>query len=337
MKIAITGGAGFIGSHLTKAYLDAGHDVLVIDPLLHGSRKAVDPRARFYSMDIRDSKLHSLLQRERPDIVSHHALQRTQDSLPLAEISVTDADTHIRGLLNVLDACVSASVGKIIFASGGNSLYRSSGVFGKTNPGQISVREDALLCPHKPHDISKAAGEWYVRYYTRQYGLKHTIFRYAEVYGETASDLAQHPLSHFVAMLLAGRRPVIRGAADEIRDHIFIDDVVTANICALERARNQTLHISSGQGNTLKQFYTTVAYLLQTEIEPVYISNSLVEPSSIVLDNSLARQVLGWRPQVDFTTGVQLACERWYGLPVPALVPVEVAQSESRIAAPVLV
>ena len=138
-------------------------------------------------------------------------------------------------------------------------------------------------------------------------------------------------------MLLAGRRPVIRGASDEIRDHVFIDDVVSANICALERARNQTLHISSGQGNTLKQFYTTVAYLLQTEIEPVYISNSLVEPSSIVLDNSLARQVLGWRPQVDFTTGVQLACERWYGLPVPALATVEVAQSESRIASPVLV
>ncbi|MFL5696557.1 MAG: hypothetical protein ACJ797_05565, partial [Ktedonobacteraceae bacterium] len=97
------------------------------------------------------------------------------------------------------------------------------------------------------------------------------------------------------------------------------------------------MHISSGQGNTLKQLYTTVAYLLQTEIEPVYISNSLVEPSSIVLDNTLARQVLGWRPQVDFTTGVQLACERWYGLPVPALATVEVAQSESRIAVPVLV
>src|SRR5712691_912580 len=335
MKIAITGGAGFIGSHLARAYLDAGHDVLVIDSLVNGSRDAVDPRARFYPIDIRDGKLSTILQQERPDIVSHHAAQR-EDVLP-REQALTDADVHVRGLLNVLDSCVSASVGKILFASGGNSLYRSSGGVGKTNPGQISVREDALLCPHKSHDISKAAGEWYVRYYTRQYGLAHTIFRYAEVYGETASDMAQHPLSHFVAMLLAGRRPLIRGAADEILDHIFIDDVVNANICALERARNQTLHISSGQGNTLKQFYTTVAYLLQTEIEPVYISNSLVEPSSIVLDNSLARQVLGWRPQVDFTTGVQLACERWYGLPVPTLATVEVAQSESRIAAPVLV
>ena len=336
MKIAVTGGAGFIGSHLTRAYLDAGHDVFVIDTLINGSREALDSRARFYQLDIRDAKLQTLLQKERPDIVSHHVVQR-QSAYPLEEPSLADADVHIRGLLNVLDSCVAASVGKIIFASGGNSLYRSSGGVGKTNPGQISVREDAPLCPHKSHDISKAAGEWYVRYYTRQYGLAHTIFRYADVYGESASDLAQHPLSHFVAMLLAGRRPLIRGAADEIRDHIFIDDVVSANICALERARNQTMHISSGQGNTLKQLYTTVAYLLQTEIEPVYISNSLVEPSSIVLDNSLARQVLGWRPQVDFTTGIQLAYERWCGQPLPVFASGEVARSESRIVAPVLV
>lgn len=334
MKIAVTGGAGFIGSHLTKAYLDAGHDVLVIDTLINGSSEALDSRARFYQLDIRDAKLQTLLQKERPDLVSHHVVQR-QSAFPLEEPSLADADVHIRGLLNVLDSCVAASVSKIIFASAGNSLYRYTGSVGKTNPEQFSVKEDTPLCPHKPHDISKVAGEWYVRYYTRQYGLGHTIFRYADVYGETESDLAQHPLSHFVAMLLAGRRPLIRGAVDEIRDHIFIDDVVSANLCALERGRNQTLHISSGQGYTLKQFYTTVAYLLQVGIEPVYISNSLVEPSSIVLDNALAWQVLGWRPQVDFTTGVQLACERWCGQQV--FVPTEVAHSESRVAAPVLV
>src|SRR5207249_3349703 len=102
MKIAITGGAGFIGSHLTRAYLDAGHDVFVIDTLINGSREAVDPRARFYQLDIRDVKLQTVLQKERPDIVSHHVVQR-QSSLPLGEPSLTDADVHIRGLLNVLD------------------------------------------------------------------------------------------------------------------------------------------------------------------------------------------------------------------------------------------
>src|SRR6266516_5191040 len=159
MKIAVTGGAGFIGSHLTRAYLDAGHDVFVIDTLINGSREALDSRARFYQLDIRDAKLQTLLQKERPDIVSHHVVQR-QRAYPLEEPSLADADVHIRGLLNVLDSCVAASVGKIIFASGGNSLYRgiaSSGSIGKTHPGQISVKEDAPLYPRKPHDISKVA------------------------------------------------------------------------------------------------------------------------------------------------------------------------------------
>src|SRR3984893_19149807 len=137
MKIAITGAAGFIGAQVTKAYLDAGHDVLVIDSLLYGAHQVVDPRARFYQVDIRDGKLRTILQDERPEIVSHHASQKRFTAS--CEQAMADADVHIRGLLNVLDSCVNASVGKFIFASGGNNLYRSSGGVGKTNPGQISV------------------------------------------------------------------------------------------------------------------------------------------------------------------------------------------------------
>ncbi len=307
MKIAITGGAGFIGSHLTKAYLDAGHDVLVIDTLAHSADNAVDARARFYRLDIRDSKLQELLRLERPDIVSHHAAQCVQHEMLLDEQSMCDADVHVRGLLNVLESCVMASVGKIIFASGGNSM------FGRVqSPDQACpnlLQEDAPLCPQRPYDISKVAGEWYVRYYTRQHGLSHTILRYADVYGETNARCAQHPLSYFVEMLSAGRRPLIRGAANDVRDHIFIDDVVRANLSALERGLNQTFHISSGQGYTIKQFYSEAAYLLGSGIEPTYISTSLAEPSSVVLDNSLACRVLGWSPKIDFTEGVRLAIE----------------------------
>src|SRR5436189_965133 len=120
MKIAIIGGAGFIGTYLTGAYLDAGHDVLVIDSLIHSTCRAIDPRARFYHIDIRAPELSRILHLERPNIVSHHATQ--QDNLPV-EQALTDADVHVRGLLNVLESCVNASVQKVIFASGGNSLY----------------------------------------------------------------------------------------------------------------------------------------------------------------------------------------------------------------------
>lgn len=129
------------------------------------------------------------------------------------------------------------------------------------------------------------------------------------------AEMMQHPLSYFVHMLLAGKRPLIRGAANEARDHIFIDDVVRANLCALERGQNQTLHISSGQGFDLRQFYRAAADLLHSEIEPLYMTGSSVigsslERSVVALDNQLAWRALGWRPEVDFSEGVRRAVER---------------------------
>ena len=305
MKIAITGGAGCIGSRLTKAYLDEGHDVLVIDNLLHGSRQAIDPRARFYQLDIRDSKLRAVLQQERPDIVSHHAAHQRGDIVEAQALA--DADVHVRGLLNLLEAGVQAEVRKIIFASSGNSLYN----YGEQE--LLSVKENAPPYPRHPYDISKLAGEWYLRYYTHQYGIKHCILRYADVYGEANSQYAHHPLTYFMRMFSNHQRPVIRGTGDEIRDHIFIDDVIRANLRALKHGDNQTLHISTGRGCSPNQLCRMVAILLKSDLEPLYISGTLVEECSIVLDNSRAERVLGWRPEMETSEGVQRALQLWRG------------------------
>lgn len=151
MKIAMIGGAGFVGSHLTRAYLNAGHDVFVIDSLVHGTREAIDARARFYHLDIRDGKLQAILQAERPDIVSHHAVQR-EHTLP-CESSLIDADVHIRGLLNVLDGCVNAQISKLIFASGGNSLYRHYPLQGVETT--MPIAEGVEVCPLHPRPSAR--------------------------------------------------------------------------------------------------------------------------------------------------------------------------------------
>ena len=314
MKIAITGGAGFVGSHLARAYLDAGHDVFIVDTLVNGSRHpacsldSLDPRARFYRVDIRDAQLHTIFQNERPEIVSHHAVQRSQQLYGTQ--ALMDADVHIRGLLNVLEACVNASVQKFIFASNGTTMYRAILLSEHAPLEPPPVREDAPLCPQRPADISKVAGEWYVRCYTQQHGLAHTILRYADIYGEADSASAQHASAYFAAMLAANQRPVIRGPGQDIRDHIFIDDVVQANLRALERGKNCTVHISSGQGYTQRQFFCAIAQQLSSSLLPVYFASESREPNAVVLDNSLAWQTLGWRPRISFLQGIERTVER---------------------------
>lgn len=301
MKIAIIGGAGFIGTYLTKAYLDAGHDVLVIDSLVHSLCQTIDSRARFYHIDIRAPELRKILYLERPDIVSHHATQ--QHNLPV-EPALTDADVHVRGLLNVLESCVNASVQKIIFASGGNSLY------GHVRREQLPLTETTPLCPQSAHDINKVAGEWYVRYYTRQYGLTHTIVRYANVYGTGYATRIPHPIHYFVAMLLEQRRPVVREKGLALQDHIFIDDVVRANLCLLKRGENRTLHISSGQGVTLNQIYREIAQKLESHLEPIYLPRANQHETEIILDNSRAQQSLNWQPETTLHEGIELTITR---------------------------
>jgi UDP-glucose 4-epimerase len=323
MKIAIIGGAGFIGTYLTKAYLDAGHDVLVIDSLVHSLCRTTDPRARFYHIDIRAPELRTILYLERPDVVSHHA--RQQHHLPV-EQALTDADVHVRGLLNVLDGCANACVQKIIFASGGNSLY------GHVGREQLSLPETAPLCPQSAHDINKVAGEWYIRYYTQQYGLKHTIVRYANVYGTEYATRIPHPIHYFVAMLLDQRRPVIREKGDALQDHIFIDDVVRANLCLLKRGDNRTFHISSGQGVTLNQIYQKIAQELGSHLEPIYLPKAYEHETEIILDNSHAQRSLGWQPEISLHEGIRLTIarirEKQEQVPPPQTSPIPTVRTE---------
>lgn len=312
MKIAITGGAGFIGSHLATAYLEAGHDIIIIDNLTYGThqQEALDERARFYHVDIRDQKARSILHHERPDIVSYHVAQTRE--VDHQGHTLTHADVHVRGLLNILDGCVDAGVKKFIFASGGNDLYARTGDY-----QEIPLHEEHALCPDSAQDISKVAGEWYVRYYTRQHRIIHSILRYADVYGETplyAQDQQRqpHPLTTMITALAKQQRPILRGNTSAIRDHIFIDDVVNANIALLQRGENQTFHVSSGQGHSIDQLYRLTARTMESTLEPIYVPCNAIDSSNAttILDNSRANKQLGWQPEIAITTGVHMAIHR---------------------------
>lgn len=318
MKIAIMGGAGFVGSHLAGAYLDAGHDVLVIDNLAHGAREDVDERARFYQVDIRDARVQKILQQERPDVVSYHVALHA-GAFPRASL-LADADVQLRGLVNVLEGCVGASVARFIYASNGSTLYQPAPVAASTQPELHIVREDTPVRPRHSDDICKLTGEWYVRYFSREHALEHTILRYAHIYGETRREQAQHPITYFIDMLARGQRPIIRESARDVRDHIYIDDVARANLRALERGRNCTLHISSGKGYTLDQLFKAVAAQFSSDLLPVSIASARIEPTALVLDNTLARQQLDWQPCVDLTEGIQRAVEALCGDMLPAQV-----------------
>lgn len=297
MKIAITGGAGSIGRRIVQAYLDAGHDVLVIDSLIYKTRQVVDPRARLYRVDIRDKIVSTILQEERPDIVSHHVSQ--EPSVVPGEQLIANADVHIRGLLNVLEGSVNACAKKFIFASGGNDLYEQT--------GDLPVSEDAPLSPQSAYDISKVAGEWYVRYFTQHYSLQHIILRYADVYGANPNvqERASHPIHYLLSMFAQKRSPIIRGTGKELRDHIFIDDVVRANLQALDLGNNQTCNISSGQGYSLNQLLQITANQLKSSIEPTYLFSFMEEKRNIALDNTRAQHSLRWQPEISLTTGIQ--------------------------------
>ncbi|MBX5451507.1 NAD-dependent epimerase/dehydratase family protein [Thermogemmatispora sp.] len=334
VKIAITGGAGFIGAQLTRACLEAGHQVIVIDSLANGARERLDPRVRFYQLDIRDPQLHTVLQMERPDIVSHHAACRATP-LP-GQRPLTDADINLHGLLNLLDGCIAANVGRIIFASGGNDLYRTEGQ-------ALPLGEEAPLCPRRPLDISKLAGEWYIRYYSRHYGIEHVILRYADVYGEIERQTAQHPLTEFIYSLLEKKRVIIRAPKGEKRDHIYISDVIQAHLLALERGSNCTIHISSGTATSLEEFYQRAAALLSaSEVAPLYLNERGRSGAAVALDNSRARQILGWQPTIDLEEGIRRTAQGIYAnlghslppVPLPPILPRSAeAPSTSRLAA----
>ena len=299
MKVLITGGAGFIGSHVADAFLKAGHEVVVLDNLSSGKRENLPAQARLYLMDLGARELAEVFAAERPDIVDHHAAQISVTAS--ARDPLQDARTNVLGMLNLLEACWSLPVKKFIFASTGGAIY------GDTD--RLPTPEDHPPQPLSPYGIHKWLGEQYLRYYAHQHGLSYTVLRYANVYGPRQNpDGEAGVVSIFFSRLLRRETPTLFAYEGEghgmMRDYVYVEDVARANLEAAGKGTGETVNIGTGVGTTTEALYRAMAGQFPGAPEP---RREPARPGDLrrsLLDVRKAERLLGWKPRVALSEGL---------------------------------
>ncbi|HKT10620.1 MAG TPA: NAD-dependent epimerase/dehydratase family protein [Terriglobia bacterium] len=298
MKILVTGGAGFIGSHLTDAYLAAGHDVAVLDDLSRGSVSNVNPRARLYKGDIRDrDSVEQVFSAEKPDAVNHHAAQI--DVRRGVREPVFDASVNILGSITLIEAAVAHKVRRFVYISSAGATYGE--------PETLPVPEEYPTNPVTPYGISKHTVEHYLDMFSALYALPFVVLRYGNVYGPRQSSKGEAGVfAIFCEQMLAGIRPSIYGDGTKARDYVYVEDVVRANVLALERGTGEAFNIASGAPTTDYEVFQRVRDSMGIHnLEPEYAPRRPGEMERIYLDIAKAQQLLGWSPHFSLEEGVR--------------------------------
>ena len=308
MRILITGGAGFIGSNVADRFIADGHEVAVLDDLSTGQREFLPPAARFYEADIADpAAVDRALGDFRPEVVSHHAAQidvRRSVSDP-----VFDARTNVLGGLVLLLACTRHGVRKVVYASTGGAIYGEG--------RELPATEDHPVNPEAPYGASKHALEHYLYLWKLLHGLEWTALRYPNVYGPRQSPHGEAGVNAiFIGLMLQGRRPRIFGTGEQVRDYVFVDDVVEANVLSVSKGDGEILNIGTGKPVSVLDIVHELNQILETRIEPMFEPPRPGEVQRIYLDASKARRVLGWSPTVPFHEGLRRTVEWVRGAPV---------------------
>ena len=294
-RILVTGGAGFIGSHVAGQLTAAGHDVAVVDNLSMGKREYVPGAAQFYPYDIKSPETVELIRGWRPQVIVHHAAQMS------VQISVQDpifdARENILGSLNLLQAAAEAKVEKVIFASTGGAIY------GDDAP--LPARETDRARPEAPYGIAKLAVEHYLHFYQREHGIIPIALRYANVYGPRQNGRGEAGVvAIFIEKFLAGQQPRINGDGLQTRDFVFVGDIVAANLLALTYPQAGAFNIGTGQETDILTIYLQLQELMDSPLGPVHDPAKPGEQRRSVLDSTLAQRELGWKPRVSLVQGL---------------------------------
>ncbi|OLD59098.1 MAG: UDP-glucose 4-epimerase [Armatimonadetes bacterium 13_1_40CM_3_65_7] len=302
MRILVTGGAGFIGSHIAAAYLAEGHQVAVVDALAGGGGNRTPRGATFYQEDIRRPALAEVFRKERPEVVSHHAAQANlRRSI---EDPVADGETNVLGTLRVLDLAARFGVKQVIFSSTGGALYGE--------PRSLPVGEDDPVLPMAPYGFHKYLAEHYVGYFRRVHGLGAVVFRYANVYGPRQDPSTEAGvISIFAEAILGGRPPVIFGDGTQTRDFVYVGDVAEANVRALGRSIEPPIHIATGIETSVNDLYARLRALTRSTVDAVHGPPIPGEVHRICLGIGRAKDLLGWRPRTPLEEGLRRTVE-WF-------------------------
>ena len=299
MKILITGGAGFIGSHVADGYLAAGHDVAVADNLLSGNADNVPADARLHLVDIAAPEFDLVMERERPDLVNHHAAQMSVTVS--ARDPVLDARVNCAGLLNVLQSCVRHGGGRFVMISSGGAIY-----------GDVDQRptpEEATPRPLSPYAIHKLAGERYLEFYRQEHGLSSVTLRYGNVYGPRQNPHGEAGVvAIFARNLLRGEEPTIFAYPDQpagmSRDYVYVEDAVRANLRAIESDAAGAFNIAGGAPVRTAELFHAVQAACGTNLTAATGPARPGDLKESWLDVSRAERVLGWRPEVSLAEGL---------------------------------
>jgi UDP-glucose 4-epimerase len=309
MRILVTGGAGFIGSHVVDAYLAAGHEVVVADDLSAGRRFNVSAKADFYPVDITSRHLADLFLGRSFDILNHHAGQvNVRHSV---EDPAGDAAINIGGTLRLLELCRRHGVRRIVFSSSGGALY------GDDAP--VPTPEDVPARPMSPYGVSKLAVEQYVDYYHMVHGMRGVILRYANVYGPRQDPYGEAGVvAIFCQRLLRGEEPIVYGDGEQTRDFVYVSDVAAANLRALDLVQHQVggggpavFNIGTGQGTTINKLLERLVAIAGGGPPARYGPARPGEQRHSAVDPARARDHLGWTPSVPLADGLGLTFD-WF-------------------------
>jgi len=297
MKVLVTGGAGFIGSHVVDALLEAGHDVAVVDDLSTGNRANVDPRARFYRVDLRDeAALKAVLDQERPEVISHQAAKaNVRESMARPRLY---AEVNIIGSVNLLEQARRCGTRKVVYASTGGAVYGE--------PEYLPVDENHPINPLDPYGASKHQVEHYLYIYRKHYDIEYTVLRYPNVYGPRQDPEGEAGvIAIWTARMLRNQPAVIHGSGEQQRDFVFVGDIARANVLALDKGDGEIMNLGSGVGTTINTVFDLLKAATGYTQERVHGPAKQGEVFRSYITHDKAERLLGWKPTVSLSEGLE--------------------------------